>query len=692
MIFPTPMVQLLAVVLDRDVDKVTEELLSQGAMHFMNVTETRARWSERISSLHPKISPEKIADIRKRVESFLYKTGRDEGGTQEEGFRDVYGYQKLKIDERKPLNIEAMGEKLNKLSLDIEKISERQRKVQQEIDSLENIKVQFKLHGLNLIGEGIGGQYSFISIRIGALPAGRVQLMKDELSGLPSVAVPLSQDKTTARFLVVTLKRDTGKVDSILESHGWKPVELSEETRTLREDVAGDLTGKVARMQDEYTRLDNEKKAIIDKNTEELQSMWAQLRMNELFFKIQNYFRRTSKTVIFSGWLPAEKRTDLVNTIYSVTKGQCYIEWHNPQELSKESGEIITPPVQFSNPRIFKPFQMIVTNYGIPEYGTIDPTPFVAVSYLIMFGLMFADVCQGLILVLLGISGTFFLKGKKEGLQNISRLIIWCGLSSLITGVLFGSYFGMGWVRPLWFDFHGIISGNPHKQSVIMDIFDILTIALYFGIFVISMGLLFNWINLGIKRRWVALILEKTGLVGGWLYGGGIYAAWWLVSHNYRELPGFRILFLIVGLPAALLFLKHPVLFIVRRKHHPEEPFTLFTPMNLIMEGVVELIEVFSRYLSNTLSFLRVAGFGIAHVSLMAAFFELARMASGGEAGNYSLWSVLILICGNVLVIGLEGLSAGIQSLRLNYYEFFTKFFSGSGEIYSPVSLRSRNI
>jgi len=104
------------------------------------------------------------------------------------------------------------------------------------------------------------------------------------------------------------------------------------------------------------------------------------------------------------------------------------------------------------------------------------------------------------------------------------------------------------------------------------------------------------------------------------------------------------------------------------------------------MEWIVEILEIFSGYLANTLSFMRVAGLGIAHVSLMIAFFSIAGMI-GGPSGSFTIGSYLVLIAGNVLVILLEGLSAGIQSLRLNYYEFFSKYFSGSGRAYAPVTL-----
>ena len=103
-----------------------------------------------------------------------------------------------------------------------------------------------------------------------------------------------------------------------------------------------------------------------------------------------------------------------------------------------------------------------------------------------------------------------------------------------------------------------------------------------------------------------------------------------------------------------------------------------------VMDWVIELLEVFSGYLANTLSFMRVAGLGIAHVMLMVAFFQIAQMVS---PEGVSVLSVLVLIAGNTLVIALEGLSAGIQSLRLNYYEFFSKYFVPTGSLYRPVSL-----
>jgi V/A-type H+-transporting ATPase subunit I len=153
-----------------------------------------------------------------------------------------------------------------------------------------------------------------------------------------------------------------------------------------------------------------------------------------------------------------------------------------------------------------------------------------------------------------------------------------------------------------------------------------------------------------------------------------------MVGHNYKEFPPGIIMFVLVGLPSLLIFIKEPYHYLKHRSGHSGEKFNPLTILNFLMQWIVELLEIFSGYLSNTLSFMRVAGLGIAHVCLMISFFTLAEMTSG-------IGYVLILILGNILVIGLEGLTAGIQALRLNYYEFFTKFFHGTGKLYTPISL-----
>jgi len=212
---------------------------------------------------------------------------------------------------------------------------------------------------------------------------------------------------------------------------------------------------------------------------------------------------------------------------------------------------------------------------------------------------------------------------------------------------------------------------------------------------VLALGMLLNWINLIRKRRWFALVFDKAGLLGAWIYAAGSWTAFYFVARDYRELPPINLLALLLGLPTLALALKAPLEFIIERRHsrlHGARGVQKFGPMavmNFVLEWIVEVLEIYSGYLANTLSFMRVAGLGIAHVSLMVAFRQIALMMS--PDGRMTPAGIAILVFGNVLVIALEGLSAGIQSLRLNYYEFFSKYFNGTGRAYRPISLRTKD-
>ena len=670
MIFTTEMIQLFAVVLGKDCERVTEALLREGVMQFINVSEDEGERPDNLSTVKPQVSLTEISDLRKRIEGLLHTGGI------------IPSMPKVTdLNNRISVNIEKEKARLDKISGERESIRERQRTIQQEILKLEDIRRQVELYGISLSDVTLPAKHSFISMQIGKLPVLNAKQLEDGLRNLPSLIIAMGQENDMAHHLLISMKRDSGQINKILSNAGWIRIELPGELRSVKKDVFKELSVKLETLTDEQKKLEINVNVLVRKEDKRLREIWVNLRVNELFYKIQTNFKSSSRTVIFTGWLPSSKKEKLTRIIKKACEDRCYLEWNEAGSKGTIGDEV---PVRFNNPKMLAPFQMLVSNFGIPEYGTIDPTPFVMPLYLAMFGLMFADVGQGMILAILGILGVSLLRKKegKEGLYHLSWLIIWCGLSSIFFGALFGSFFGTGLFPPLWFDFHGIISGHGADNSVINDVFDILSITIYFGISVITLGLLFNWINIIRTRKWMELFFDKGGIIGGWIYGGGIYIASYMISHNYKEFPPGMILFLLVGLPSLLLFIKEPYHYFKHERGQSDKKFNVFAILNFLMEWTVELLEIFSGYLSNTLSFMRVAGFGIAHVCLMFAFFTLAEMTSG-------IASVLILILGNILVISLEGLSAGIQALRLNYYEFFTKFFHGTGKLYTPISLGS---
>ena len=671
MMFTTEMIQLFAVVLGKDCEPVTEALLREGVMQFINISELEGEKPESLSEIKSEISLTKISDLRKRIEGFLYT-----GGVVPSAPRET------DLNNRAAVNVEKENVRLDKMASERDSIRERQRVIQQEILKLEDIRRQVELYGVGISDVTLPAKHSFISMQIGKLPALNVKQLEGGLRDLPSLNIPMGQEDNMAHHLLISMKRDNEQINKILGRVGWTRVELPGELRSVKKDVFKELSAKLETLTQEQKKVESKVNDLVKKEEKHLAETWVSLRVNELFLKIQANFKSSSRTVIFTGWLPSSKKEKLTRKIKQACEDRCYLEWNEAGGKGTIGDEV---PVSFNNPRTLAPFQMLVKNFGVPKYGTIDPTPFVMPLYLAMFGLMFGDVGQGFVLAILGALGVSHFKKKegKEGFCHLSWLVIWCGCSSMLFGILFGSYFGTGLFPPLWFDFHGIIAGHSAHNSAIDNVYDILSITLYFGISVIALGLLFNWVNLIREKKWVELVFDKGGILGGWIYGGGIYIASYMVAHGYKQFPPGTVLFLLAGLPSLLLFIKEPYHYFKHEAGHSDKkPGLPFALMNFLMEWVVELLEIFSGYLSNTLSFMRVAGLGIAHVCLMISFFTLAEMTSG-------IGYVLILILGNILVISLEGLTAGIQALRLNYYEFFTKFFHGTGNLYTPISLSS---
>ncbi len=679
--FTTKMCQLAAIVLEQDVDNVTKELLKQGVLHFVKVTEVAENSGNYLANVSPKVPQSKIADTRRRIDSFF--------NIVEHNPVDV---KDLDVSKLSPVDIEECNNELDSVASGLQKMRDKQKNIQQEIHKLEEIKRQLAL--FDSLGENIetGNKYAFLSIQTGKLHYSKEEEFINSFQSVPSVQIKLGQQAEIITILLITMKRDSLRVEKLLQKFEWEEMDVSGNIDNLGINAKSEIDEKINNLKIKQEETANEAKEFILARKDFLEDMWSNLRMNELFYKMQSFYSKTSRTMLFSGWLPASKKDSLESAILKVTDKRCYLEWSDPQEIKKINKKDPDVPVKMKNPKLLSPFEMLVTNYAIPQYGTIDPTPIVAVAYLIMFGLMFGDAGHGFVIALIGLFGIFMTRKESgSGTNKLFQLMIWCGASAIITGILFGSYFGHKWFNPVWFDYHGIIAGHA-GPGLITDISGILLVTIYFGITVIGLGLILNWINCISKGNWFRLFLDKGGLLGGWMYGAGTYVAFFFAQHDYKQLPEGNTLFFLVGLPAVLFMMKSPLEMVLHNRKHPNNPhkFTVFSLMNFSMDWLVEMLEIFSGYLANTLSFMRVAGLGIAHVSLMMAFDQISKMVTGG-VGGFNIWSILIIVAGNILVIGLEGLSAGIQSLRLNYYEFFSKYFSGTGKAYAPIALKGNS-
>jgi len=204
-------------------------------------------------------------------------------------------------------------------------------------------------------------------------------------------------------------------------------------------------------------------------------------------------------------------------------------------------------------------------------------------------------------------------------------------------------------------------------------------LALVFGVLMISLGIVLRIINGLREGNWAEVIFDKSGLVSGllyWIVLGLICRSLWVSGGNVPVLA----IIVIVLLMLALVF-KGPILKAFKMAHH-EGSQGLF---GQIFDGLFELYETVMGFLSNTISFVRLAAFALGHVGVSMGIYSLMDVVKGGPAGL--LWRIVLVIVGNAGVILLEGLVVGIQTVRLEYFEFFCKFFSTGGLEYKPLSM-----
>ena len=369
---------------------------------------------------------------------------------------------------------------------------------------------------------------------------------------------------------------------------------------------------------------------------------------------------------ILCGWMTEADTRAFQADISSDEKIFCLVDGEDTN--TPEHDQNHQPPTKLKNPKLFKPFEMYVKMYGLPAYGEMDPTWFVAITYSFIFGAMFGDAGQGLLLF---IGGLLLYKLKHIDLAGI---ISCAGVFSTFFGLMFGSIFGFEDVIPaLWLRPVDSMTTIPF----IGKLNTVFIVAIGFGMGIILLCMVFNIIN-SFKTHDVEKTWFDTNAVAGLVfYGSAVLCIGLFVSGH--AVPGGAVLAIMFGLPLLLIFFKEPLTNLVEKKAEvmPKEKGMF------IVQGIFELFEVILSYFSNTLSFVRIGAFAVSHAAMM----EVVLMLAGAENGSPN-WIVIIL--GNLFVCAMEGLIVGIQVLRLEYYEMFSRFYKGSGRKFEPFCSKNK--
>lgn len=560
-------------------------------------------------------------------------------------------------------------------TLSITSINAKIESIQKEFEAVEKA-IQEKQNRRNAIKATVGqlssfkdlslpisqlSSFSFLHFSIGSIETAKLPLLS---SSLDNNAVLLAIPRENERTAIIAATSRTGRfaLQTELEKAAFKAETIDLGNNATIEQAIESGKTELEKTTTEEATLQLTKKEIISAYYPILKGFIdAALRERKLY-EAEGHFSHTDKTVQLQGWIPEKESISIKETITTLTRGTAIIELLSPEDVPE-----LPIPVLLKNNPLLKPFELLIQDYGLPGYNDLEPTLFVAITYMLMFGMMFGDLGHGLVLALGGIIALFTTKVQKT--KDISIIVTLAGISSMVFGIIYGSCFGLRSFHKyaLW---HDPLDGNP---------LDLMKVAICAGVLIISTGIILNVINRIRKGDWGGAFFSSFGVIGALFYWGtlGLLLKSALLTSQGTK---WLIFALVVIVPIVAWALYEPIKLARNRNRDKEE-----TIGAAIMEGAIQAFETVLSYMSSTISFVRLAAYAMSHAAVLMATFLMADGIS--KADPTGIGSMVIIIIGNLIAIGLEGLIAAIQALRLEHYEFFGKFFAGDGERFTPFKL-----
>jgi V/A-type H+/Na+-transporting ATPase subunit I len=477
--------------------------------------------------------------------------------------------------------------------------------------------------------------------------------LKHNYENIPSIVIPVYKELEYTVVVSLTPCLLKTEADKIFKSLNCEELYLPFDIKETPSHVINILKKRLEELRKDISELKIQLNKISLENQKAVSVLSKSVELEILSSEVKNNAVYTNEFFYMCGWIPESLVNDFKKSLSPYDERVILID-KNTEQISKD----IIPPTKLKNNFLVRPFEAMVRMYGIPSYGELDPTAFLGLSYMIMFGAMFGDLGQGVVFLIGGLYLKYF---KKH--ENLGGVLARLGISSSIFGLAYGSFFG----------FEELI--HPLLIRPMDNITEVLIFAVIFGCGLLIIGFIYNLIN-SVKRKDIENgLFGKDGVVGLLFYLSILIFA--LTTYKgISILPNAAWILNFVILLGLMLF-KEPLSNLLRNKR----PLYGETKGEYFVEGGFGVVETLLSMFSNTLSFVRVGAFALNHVGLFLAFSALANMMNSGVG------SAFMYLLGNIVIIGLEGLIVFIQGLRLEYYELFSKYYDGSGIPFKPVRL-----
>ena len=500
----------------------------------------------------------------------------------------------------------------------------------------------------------------YLQVRFGRIPT--VNLDKLQYYGAQEFLFKTFHKGTKETYcMYMTTETKAPEIDNIFSSLYFERIHIPEFVHGTPEEALRVLKEEDETAKNYLVVLDGRIKDLFQQSIDEMNQIYSVSKKLNETYDAQKYvvvFGKNAAVYGFAEDKDAEKIKNEFETIEDVHV-----------EIKPAMGDSrLTPPTKLKNNWFSRPFRMFVEMYGVPSYTDFDPTNLVAISYTFLFGMMFGDIGQGIVLSLIGY---FFYKWKGMQLGAVGMRL---GISSTIFGFVFGSIFGSEALFEHFMEPMFLPMESENTMTLLMA-------AIATGVILIIISIAFNIILNLKKKHWGDLLFSQNGIAGLVFYVSVLLlVANMLVGLNL-PLGGPLYIGLLIAMPVIMIFLKEPLSYKLEgEKMFPHGFGAFFT------EAFFELFEVMLTFIANTMSFLRVGGFVLSHAGMMMVVYTLAEMVAGGTA--ITLCYFLVVVIGNAFVMCLEGMIVGIQVLRLEFYEMFSRYYEGKGKPF--ISIKER--
>ena len=496
----------------------------------------------------------------------------------------------------------------------------------------------------------------FVDVFLGFVPDNRWDFFKDYTSRVKQGFINFEENESGHHVLLYLDKEDSNKQLTQLERFGFVVKELPVIDETFsdyiksKEKIINDNKVKINALESKLNKLADEKEIEFEILVDQM------LSQKERKLVIYN---ETNADVIFDGWISNDHAGDLQSIVKKVTL-EYQLEFEEPTKFDNV-------PTLLQNNKFVQPFESITNSYSVPNYREIDPNPIMSIWYCILFGLMFGDIGYGLLL-LIGTGVILKYKKPKGEFGSTVKIFFYASFATILAGIVYGSLFGVNLV--------GIVGNWFGKtwEPLLDPMYDPITMLIF------SLGVGVLQLITGLVMRIVLSIKQKdiiSGLSDGlsWLLillGLSAFAVS-LAGDSFKVLSNVGIVLIILGLAALLIFggMKKKGVF------------------GKIFGGLGGVAGI-TTYLSDILSYSRVLALALSSTVIAFTFNLLAGLIQGSFIGF--VLSLVVYFIGHAFNFAISLLSAYVHGNRLQYLEFYNRFYQGGGYLFKPLTFDLKNI